>query len=738
MLLFSDGFESFNIYNVRHKWGYFGWDERFDNAQAVEARIVSGLDVSCNKPWATKDGRALYLGAATSQLLTTFKPSRTLYTGFAFRCQAFPGYGPARCEARITFAKGEKIDRGTLLSASAYYGSGGHTDPVHSTGIYELPNPVGILDLWIYPYYTEYTWTFTGATAKSGRINTTMNMLSGDYHYIQAAMTLMGNNSSLPEAWAEIRIGGRGANSSLEQNILTSAPDGAGAFYMNALSFSFNRQDWRDHSFTTVDDFYILNDEGTINNSFLGNVKVRRVTPSANGADNDAVPTLKSGDALRFQAVDEDLFGTNQMPYPQPVPEDDPLFLPWEDGFEDYLTLEYRGNRQSFRFHSVPFEGSLPTIYGAILHGVAKAAVDGVIGGTALKGYKRTGQIFTEAAPTDVPLTAKRGTDSWYYLGTDLFEQRTWQDYPMVFENDEVVPPGQLPQIWHPDALNASEWGIELAGCTLDPLMYDPNLVRFNLNHEEVCSEFLGFIDFTHRFYDASVEEDLAVTDDDPTYERTFKVEDSLYWSPEISIYRTFIKSLNDEIEFAEEIPWIYLFAQGQIYFTDEVFLEWHDLVEEEMAATDWTTGFWEELFNDAIDITDAVAASFIERLEEMFGLEEPYLWDGHEDVEEILEINVSYVWDNHELLEEYIYPNDNVGQGIGLIAEDEINILEDHHNGWLVESLPAGLDIDDSMLTQHWRYDRVFGIVIGSWQIAPVEQEGNDGNHDGDNPEGW
>jgi hypothetical protein len=180
------------------------------------------------------------------------------------------------------------------------------------------------------------------------------------------------------------------------------------------------------------------------------------------------------------------------------------------------------------------------------------------------------------------------------------------------------------------------------------------------------------------------------------------------------------------------------LFLQGQIRFADEIFLEWQDLVDESLVAEDWTTGFWEELFNDSIDVTDAVAAAFIERLEEMFGLEEPYVWDNHELVEEEIGINVSYVWDNHELMEEYFYPDDATSNGFGLVLEEEITLDEDHFDGWLVEQPDEHLNLAQLVLTQHWRYERFFGIVIGSWQVSPVEQEGQDGDHNGDNPWGW
>ena len=107
------------------------------------------------------------------------------------------------------------------------------------------------------------------------------------------------------------------------------------------------------------------------------------------------------------------------------------------------------------------------------------------------------------------------------------------------------------------------------------------------------------------------------------------------------------------------------------------------------------------------------------------------------EDVEEILEIDVSYLWDRHELMEEYLYPDDDVIQGIGLSIADGFGVQEEHFDGYLTELLGDPVEVTDSILTQHWRYDRTFGIVTNSWQLGPIEQAGQDGDHTGDNPWG-
>jgi hypothetical protein len=701
MLLFSDGFDQYNIYDIGKKWGFFSWG-------AVVPKIVSGIDPVGNKPYATKNGRALYSGNGPVALNTGFRPSRTVYAGFAVRTRSL-------LKLTIDFCTKVQIDRGDGRGQSygnPYFGS--------------APGAISTLTLTLNQWNVGISQTFSGATTRVGSINTTMNMWSGDYHYIQVGMTLNGNASAQPQAWMEVRVGGRLVNRFLAQNILTSLPDETAPYsYINGLGIHTGGAP-SDASFgtgTTIDDFYICNDEGDVNNTFLGNVKVRRALPIADGSENDATP-VGGVTGYRYQYVDEDFISFAQtLPYPQPTPEQDPLFIPWEKGVDDYLILASEGDRQMLRFTNVDFAGSSPTIHGAVLHALARGQYRNAVGSTALKGIKKTGaEPIAEANPTDTPLN---------YSPTAL-ATGGWDTYPMVFENDEVVAPGQPYQIWNPTALNGSEFGIELARCTIDPAMYDQNLVRFNLVFEQTISEFLGFYDFTHRFFDEMNAETLTWADTEPTYQYTWKFIDSLYWGDELVVTRSFDKRIKEEIKFEEIIPWIYLFAQGQIAFTDEIFIQWHNLVEESVDAADWADGFWEELFTDGIDFSDATAAHYIERLDEMFGLEEPYLWDGHEDVEETLEINVTYVWDNHELMEEYLYPDDLISHGIGLDIEEELALAEDHHDGNWTELFPDSANMADSVLTQHWRYVWFMGIIIESLNIAPIEQAGSDGDKTG------
>ena len=194
---------------------------------------------------------------------------------------------------------------------------------------------------------------------------------------------------------------------------------------------------------------------------------------------------------------------------------------------------------------------------------------------------------------------------------------------------------------------------------------------------------------------------------------------------------------LNETLEFAEYLPYTIMFGWSILGLDDEAFVQYIDLIAEEIGAADWADGYWEELFEDGFNAADLTDAAFILTLDEAFGLEEPFIWDGHEDIEESLEFNVSYVWSGHELLEEYISAEDYAKYGFGHLIQEALDLAEEHYGGWWVESGGDYADFEDSVLTQHWRYEIIFGMVLDSWQVDPIEQYGNDGDHTGDNPWG-
>jgi len=693
MLLFADGFETFNYADIWRKWGGF---RRYANIPV----IVHGADTTYSpaKQYATRaDGRAIQGGGYS--LGTPIKPSRTVFVGFACRATGSPSY----YNITVFFGKNCVYDKSI-------------NGIVNNDYKFDTATLVATCDLRIYPSYIDVTWTFVGTNplTKTGRINSSAVLTSGDFRYLQVGLTLTGNVVAQPQAWAEVRLGSRGgANNLLHSSIMTGPESGGSAsFLINSVVIRTEQL-----KSTGLDDFYICNDEGDYNNNFLGNVKVRRVSVSGDGSENNSVPF---GETYRYRTVDEDFIDTvNSLPVPLPDPETTPLFIPWETFAGNYLTIEEYGDRQLLRYNSLNLTGTYSKIHGAILHALVQPLhLDTPATLTAVRKFGIESPI--ESKPMDAPLIKRT-----------QFEARQF-----VWENEETIEPGQQYDKWTATAVDASEWGFQLEPVTIDPITYDPAVVRVNIIFNEPLNETIDLADFTHRYFEEIVAESIHAADA-PGYEWTWLFTETFGFTEVSEMSRAGNRFLNETIEFSEYLPYTIMFVGEFIGFSDDLFVQYIDLIDETIDAADWADGFWEELFTDTFKATDHSEIAFILTLEEMFGLEEPYLWDNHELIEEEFTIDADEPWDNHELVEEYLYPDDFTQSGVGLIAEDEIGMTEDHHDGWWAGLFTDYTLLADSVLTQHWRYDIVFGMVLDSWQVDPNEQYGNDGNHTGDNPWG-
>ncbi len=709
MLLFSDGFETFSPYDLWRKWGFCYWYGPPTSSGIVRPTIVHGNDTTFSpaKPYARRpDGRAIQ--GMKYYLMTPIKPSRAVFTGFAFRRASVSG--PVTIQ--VEFIKGVPYNKAPVL-AQGEVGDAGLAGGVR----------VACCTLAINASYIDVTWTFVGTTplTQTGRINTSANLLNGDWRYLQVGMTLMGNVVAQPCAWAEVRLGSRGDKLVLS-NIMTAAESGANAsFLVNAVRIIPGVPDY--YSLYTgavigLDDVYICNDEGEFNNTFLGNVNVRRVSVSGDGSENNSVPF---GETYRFRTVDEDFIDTvNSLPTPLPDHETTPLFIPWETFAGDYFTLEEYGDRQLMRYTSLTAEGTYQKIYGAVLHTLMQPQYLDTPAAPLTAVRKFGTEALIESKPMDAPLIKRT-----------QFEARQF-----VWENEETIEPGGQYARWASAVVDASEWGLELTPITIGPETYDPAILRVNIVITDTVNEVLDVSDMTHRYFEELVTEAFNVADD-PSYQYGWAVFDGFVLESLTEGNRGGNRFLNEVLEFGDVIPWTYLFAGEFVGFAEAVFVQYIDLIDETLDSADWADGFWEELFTDAFGATDWSDISFIMTLEETFGLEEPYLWDNHELIEDEFAIDADEPWDNHELIEEYLYPDDFTQNGVGLIAEDELGIAEDHHDGYWVELFTDYTLFSDYVNTQHWRYEILFGYVVSSAQVAPIEQVGNDGNHTGDNPWG-
>lgn len=724
MLLFSDGFDYFEPRDLRNKWGGFwvgnpvGQGEPYNSNDINQySKIVSGVDPINGKPYATKDGKALLIsGRMLYELVTSFKPSRTIFAGLAFRAtDCYTASDKTTYVTKtITFRNRIEIDRGGTLYEATNYGP---RSALLST-----------LTLKIYQFKISITWAFTNGSTQVGDINTNADMLNGDYHYIQFGFTLSGNSSAQPRAWAEVRLGNRGVGIKF-QDILTGAADGAGEMFINYIGIKSAAPaiPGVTNSTMAIDDFYLANDEGFVNNTFLGNVKVRSVLPTAEGSINDSSP---STGVYRHSCVNEPFIGQNLLPS---VPPNDPLYIPWVNQYDSYITLSAKGDTQLLRFATVPFEGSQPKIIGAIVFVLAKAKYRGLTGKTALQGLKKYGLGDIElTTPTDAPLSFSR-----IHIDTLESDTGTWQTYPIVYDNDEVVAEGQPYYYWSPSVFSNTEFGFKLDSCTLNPLFYGQNLTRFSLTTYEEVSDTFHIDDFCHRFFEEIQTDSIELVDSQPEYEYTWLASDGFYIDEQDYITLQFPRFINETIEFDDIVPWLYDFNGDYLNFSDEVYLQFLDVIDEDLTMYDWNTGFAEELILDTFDSQDISALATIILLDETFDITESYLGDNHELLDDTFSIDADEPWDNHELAEEYVNFESLSVQGIGLEILDTLDIIEEHYDGWWVNQTEDNLSTSDSVLSQHWRYETSFGIVLNSYQVSPIEQVGEDGNHTGNNPWG-
>ena len=706
MLLFADGFETFGPYDIWRKWGGIIWSSEWSQ---IPPQIVHGSDTTYSpaKLYATRpDGRAMQ--GTTWWLWTYIKPSRTVFVGLAARsARAGADAYNSTYGIKIDFMKGCPYNKTANPTPQVvwYYPGVPHT-------------LIASCQLVIAPSYIDVTWTFvgTGTVTKTGRINTSANLTNGDFRYFQVGMTLMGNVAAQPQAWAEVRLGGRGTENLVFSNIMTAAETGGDAsFLISGVRLGLGYQGSRPQ--VGIDDVYICNDEGEHNNIFLGNVKVRRVSVSGDGSENNSVPF---GETYRFRTVDEDYIDTvNNLPVPLPDPEAAPLFIPWEPFAGNYLTIEEYGDRQLMRFNSLSDEGSYSKIHGAVLHALMQPLY--LDTPATIKAVRKLGiEALIESNPMDAPLVQRA-----------QYEARQF-----IWENDETIEPGGQYARWTPATIDGSEWGFELVPVEIAPEAYDPAIARINIAIYDTVAEEIDFSEMMHRYFEEFVDDRFDAAGD-PTLEYVWAFYDALVLESFTEGNRGGNRFLNETLEFSEYLPYTILFASEFIDFVEDVFFQYVDTIAETLDTADWADGYWEELFTDTLEATDDSAIAFLATLEEMFGLEEPYLWDNHELIEDEIAIDADEPWDNHELLEEYLYPDDFTQNGVGLIAEDVMGIAEDHHDGYWVELSMGSTTIVDSVLTQHWRYETMFGMVINSWQVAPIEQTGSDGDHTGDNPWG-
>jgi hypothetical protein len=708
MLLFTDGFECEQIKDVVRKWGF---GEYMPRGYWDQMEIVTGWDNSTVPPgkFSRKpdSGRALHCTDAMPVsayhtdgiydsamqytkdpgLLTYIRKSRTVHVGVGLR--------NPRSGFKISFF------------TRVFPGIHGKLD----TYLYEIENEL----------VAECTVTFGGTTANVAWsfpsdscpniyqfVNKNVDLQNGDWHYFQVGLSLHGNVENNPQAWVETRIGSTASDRS--ENVFTAAPDSENGYFIDMVKLGLTPG-------TSYDDIYITNDEGEVNNSFLGPIYIRSMIPETQGNRNDGVP-VNTGEADRAQAVNAANIGTVEtLPVPLPAPEDDQHFLAWEDPREKYLRLPRKGSMQTFDFSNPNFAGADPKFFGAAAYMMTRPGFHDQ-GQTSIRPVMKSGSTYIE--PTMElrrPLT---------YLVDNEWEIRRG-----FFENPDakVEIINFLSEHWNKTALANAEFGIEVIAAVDDPTSYLPEHLRVQYYHDDLIDEQIDLLDVPGRYW----EEFMSLTfgiESDVEYQWAFRVIDNMAFSDGGSDGAKVVKTYVNSVVYAkDEVPWTYLFVGDQLSFTETLRMTWLQVLEEFFSAQDTDYHFWVEEVVDTLLVAPANVFGFNVNVLDDLNIAGA-MKTNHEFISDGLHVDSTYIFSGHEFVAETLYPNSIASVGILEEIQDLLDFEEDHFDGWFVAVIADQFSIVDDTLTQSWRYEWFMGVCINSWQQEPIEQEGDDGKY--------
>ncbi|MBI9090137.1 MAG: hypothetical protein JEZ12_13055 [Desulfobacterium sp.] len=701
MLLFADGFETFDNTDLKRKWGYTtgldnppSWDDEY-------IKIVSGVDETKDPPQcvARKGGRALQIARTNSWgMATPIKKSRTVFVGFALRSA---GLNSAYNNSRSHLA-GFRIK---FFTRNLPY----KDEPGFNFGPSFL---VAECRLAFHTTSVFCTWEFPDSRIPNqvSVIDTLQNPLGGDFVYYQVGMTLNGNtpNDADKFAWVENRIGTR-ENKVRRENILTAIHGDDNSHYVNMVSLECEAIDYPDQDIVQLDDVYICNDEGPVNNTFLGDVRIKRMTPVIQGSINNGESFNFTGS--RHYGVEADKVNTvDRLPNPLPDPEQEPGFIPWIDPRDKYLRLNEDGV-QLFGLTHPNYAGAKPKIHGCVATVMNRAVSD--IGTHAnIKISRKRGSGLVEVPEDEssiMPVNKSGG----------------WETRSLAFDNNEVLPIGKESDVWSTAAVDNTEWGIQIKPWTKPPEDYLPGHLRHNLIYKDTLYEILGIIPFVHRFWDRMVNEEIVFVDVSDNSWATFAY-DTLATMVDLTITKRGHKGIDERLYVKDEIPWQYLFLKEIMKVSDELLFAWAGDIAEVLGVTDDSIDKWVEELSDTYHIYGAkVRTDTGENINEILALLEPLLWDNHETLEDSLDARVTHVWSAHALVEEYLWYQEYSIAAYGQKVEETIGFIENHFDGWWVEECREELSAWFTGITQQWRYEWFMGVIINSIRIEPIEDTG-------------
>lgn len=651
----------------------------------IPADITYGM-VNDQIAAARKGGKAAICRCATSSrniyakwgtFSVEVKKSRTLFIGFALRLEHVRvdpviGITFGRSSSRKTLQQNAKQMQMTPLCGCLWRERGG---------------------------YADIEWQFENRDSVHDQIYHNRNISNNDWHYFQFATTIHGGSEENPQGWGEAGVSNV---TKRRENMVTALPGSDEESFIDTICVrvagAYN---------IVFDDIYVCNDEGDVNNGFLGNVFVRPMTPTHTGGlqESFSVNTEFRHDAVGVKYVGDEA----ELPDPLPTPEEDPFFTPWEDPTKKHLILPKENAKQNFRCSDVGFMGSNPKIYGVISEIIAEMP----------------SHELARASLTPIK-TIAGNSHLEFPVSSDMIDY-TPRVHQLIMENpkanDDLVDNNDVH--WSADAINSSEYGFKINPVEKQlPFEKDwnPHLLRYPVYHDQTLLEGLGLEDWPSRHWEEVMYEAFNLSSN---AERDWAciAYDGFQAFDEIIRVRASYCTAWSNARMDASILMPEKFMKDSFSFSDHTRVDAVTMVEESFKTADTSYHEWVEELQSWFDPYDFTKEDWVITLSDNISLKTTDIFDNHfytEDTFQTLDTDRT----NHEFLAETFYPDDYSNQGIILYANDGFGLKEDHFDGNWVEQVEDFYDFSEpEVLTRHWRFEYFWMVCVNWWEVGKVEQ---------------
>lgn len=653
---------------------YYNWDNISVVAGYGDGQVAN----------ARKGGKALMfsLPGDRPHILLNFKKSRIVYVGFAFRIPIETDSWDGEA-FRISFERYKS--RGPIQDSEIYV-----SEQFETFGTCIWKERTG---------YADLEWTFGEQEPIYEQIIHNQDVIDGDWHYIEFATTVYGGTVGNPQGWCETRFSN---TTNRRENILTAASGSDEAFFINAIKIISGTLES-----IVFDDIYVTNDEGEVNNSFLGSIYIRPMSPSFTGnlKESTTVNTIFRHDAVGPEYIGDE----SELPNPLPTPEEEPNFTEWGDPTGSYMLLPLEGAKQTFRCTDASFMDSNPRIHGVVLDVIAE-----------MPDKKSAKASLT-------PIKTIENTNHTYYpISCDMIPHTLPALHQLIMENPKANDPvvEQYDNQWSTIAVNNSEYGFKIDK-VIEQVPYNsdwnPALLRYPLVYDKTVDDVMGLEDWPLRYWEEIMYEVLTF---DP-YSR---------WDWACPVYENL-----DMFDTPQRIRASFCFAWSNAKM-DAVILMPEEFMKDSLGFEEYIRADAVTLIEETIGVTDSAYHEWVEELQSWFNSYDFINYSWGATAEDNISLAISDIFDNHffigdtvdiidqtrsnhEFIGETLYSNDIASQGIGVFAEDGFNVEANHHDGNWVEQIENWIGYESSILTRHWRFEYFYGVCIRWWNIGVVEQ---------------